>query len=219
MPCCPGSQNYEMEMTFLNFTPHTITLNDGTAYESVGVARVANTFSDFDECGVCSVEFGDIQGLPEPQEGTLLIVTELPFKEGEQKEFINFFDTFGGKAATLAKKALKMRIDHCLLSLSEHIGKATRVNSGVVEWKNGAFSVGAYNAMEDALDALESSSLDISRYGAIQGIKAVIALSKRCSDERREAYEEIKVSDYGAFDEIVEYVFNVFCEIALTADK
>nr|DAU96984.1 MAG TPA: hypothetical protein [Bacteriophage sp.] len=66
-----------MKMTFLNFTPHTITLNDGTAYESVGVARVANTFSDFDECGVCSVEFGDIQGLPEPQEGTLLIVSAL----------------------------------------------------------------------------------------------------------------------------------------------
>ena len=66
-----------MKMTFLNFTPHTITLNDGTAYESVGVARVANTFSDFDASGVCSVEFGDIQGLPEPQEGTLLIVSAL----------------------------------------------------------------------------------------------------------------------------------------------
>ena len=72
-----GSRNYEIEMKFLNFTPHTITLNDGTAYESVGVARVANTFSDFDASGVCSVEFGDIQGLPEPQEGTLLIVSAL----------------------------------------------------------------------------------------------------------------------------------------------
>ena len=41
------------------------------------MARVANTFSDFDEYGVCSVEFGDIQGLPEPQEGTLLIVSAL----------------------------------------------------------------------------------------------------------------------------------------------
>ena len=68
---------FENIMTFINFTPHTITLNDGTAFESVGVARVANTFSDFDASGVCSVEFGDIQSLPEPQEGTLLIVSAL----------------------------------------------------------------------------------------------------------------------------------------------
>lgn len=41
--------------TFLNFTTHAITLNDGRVFESAGVARVANTFSDFDSCGVSSV--------------------------------------------------------------------------------------------------------------------------------------------------------------------
>lgn len=64
-------------MTFINFTPHAITLNDGRVFESVGVARVGNTFSDFDSSGVCSVAYGDIEGLPAPQEDTLYIVSAL----------------------------------------------------------------------------------------------------------------------------------------------
>lgn len=64
-------------MTFINVTPHSITLNDGRVFESVGVARVGNTFSDFDSDGVCSVAYGDIEGLPAPQEGTLYIVSAL----------------------------------------------------------------------------------------------------------------------------------------------
>ena len=63
--------------TFLNLTPHTITLNDGRVFESVGVARVANTFSDFDSCGVCSVRYGDIENLPAPQDGVLYVVSAL----------------------------------------------------------------------------------------------------------------------------------------------
>lgn len=39
--------------TFYNYTPHTITLNNGTSYGSVGVARVSNSFTDFDSDGVC----------------------------------------------------------------------------------------------------------------------------------------------------------------------
>lgn len=64
-------------MTFINVTPHAITLNDGRVFESVGVARVGNTFSDFDSSGVCSVAYGDIEGLPAPQEDTLYIVSAL----------------------------------------------------------------------------------------------------------------------------------------------
>lgn len=68
---------FENVMTFINLTPHAITLNDGRVFESVGVARVGNTFSDFDSDGVCSVAYGDIEGLPAPQEGTLYIVSAL----------------------------------------------------------------------------------------------------------------------------------------------
>lgn len=64
-------------MNFVNMTPHAITLNDGRVFESVGVARVGNTFSDFDDSGVCSVAYGDIEGLPAPQEDTLYIVSAL----------------------------------------------------------------------------------------------------------------------------------------------
>lgn len=64
-------------MNFINLTPHAITLNDGRVFESVGVARVGNTFSDFDTSGVCSVAYVDIEGLPAPQEDTLYIVSAL----------------------------------------------------------------------------------------------------------------------------------------------
>lgn len=62
---------------FKNLTPHTIVLNNGAQLPSVGLARVANTFSTFDSEGVCDVYFGDIQGLPEPQEDTLFVVSAL----------------------------------------------------------------------------------------------------------------------------------------------
>lgn len=63
--------------TFVNLTPHAITLNDGRIFPSVGVARVSNSFTDFDANGVCDVTFGDVTGLPTPKEGTLYIVSAL----------------------------------------------------------------------------------------------------------------------------------------------
>lgn len=63
--------------TFKNYTPHTITLNDGREYASEGLARVSATFSKFDENGVCSQQFGDVTGLPEPTDGVLYIVSAL----------------------------------------------------------------------------------------------------------------------------------------------
>nr|DAN74399.1 MAG TPA: hypothetical protein [Caudoviricetes sp.] len=63
--------------TFKNFTPHTITLNDGREYASEGLARVSATFSSFDENGVCSQQFGQVTGLPEPTASTLYIVSAL----------------------------------------------------------------------------------------------------------------------------------------------
>lgn len=62
---------------FRNFTPHAIVLNDGRIFESESVARVANTFSAFDEDGVCSVQYGEPNGLPEPQEVVVIIVSAM----------------------------------------------------------------------------------------------------------------------------------------------
>lgn len=63
-------------MTFINFTPHAIVLNDGTRFESKGIARVANTFSEIEDV-VCSVEYGQIEDLPAPQEGVRYIVSAM----------------------------------------------------------------------------------------------------------------------------------------------
>lgn len=63
--------------TFKNFTPHAITLNNGREFASEGLARVSATFSKFDENGVCSQQFGDVAGLPEPADNTLYIVSAL----------------------------------------------------------------------------------------------------------------------------------------------
>lgn len=63
--------------TFVNLTPHTITMNDGTSYASVGVCRVSNSFTSFDDNGVCDVVYGDIVGLPKPSADTLYIVSAL----------------------------------------------------------------------------------------------------------------------------------------------
>ena len=64
-------------MTFRNFTPHSIVLNDGTIYASEGLARVSASFGAFDENGVCSQIFGEVTGLPAPEEGVLLIVSAM----------------------------------------------------------------------------------------------------------------------------------------------
>lgn len=63
--------------TFKNYTPHPIKLNDGREFASEGLARVKATFTSFDENGVCSQQFGDITGLPEPTDGVLYIVSAL----------------------------------------------------------------------------------------------------------------------------------------------
>lgn len=62
---------------FINLTPHTITLNNGTEYHPSGkVARVENQFSNFC-CGISTVFYGEIENLPEPEEGTIYIVSAM----------------------------------------------------------------------------------------------------------------------------------------------
>lgn len=46
---------------FINLTPHTITLNNGTKFSPSGkVARVENQFSNFC-CGISTVFYGDLR--------------------------------------------------------------------------------------------------------------------------------------------------------------
>ena len=62
---------------FINLTPHTITLNNGTEYHPSGkVARVANKFSNFC-CAQCS--------MVKPEEGTIYIVSALVLAAAKEK--------------------------------------------------------------------------------------------------------------------------------------
>lgn len=147
-------------------------------------------------------------------EGKLLIMQDVPFKEGTPRGTMRFFGAFNGNAANLAEIALKKRIEKCVASLTRNVGNATRVTDMVVEWENGCFSIQAYNSMEDALETLERDNLtEMTRYSAIQTLKAL--LDVRYSDIQKEL-PQLEKEDYSR---IREYAFNVFCEVAFTANK
>lgn len=63
-------------MTILNFTPHSIALNDGTVFEPSGQARVSASFKPFSGLFTEQV-FGDVTGLPEEEDGTVYIVSSI----------------------------------------------------------------------------------------------------------------------------------------------
>ncbi len=64
-------------MNFINLTPHDIVMNDGTIYPSQGIARLADTYTPFDENKICDVTYGNINNLPSPKENTCYIVSSL----------------------------------------------------------------------------------------------------------------------------------------------
>lgn len=68
---------------FINLTP--LTLNNGTEYHPSGkIARVANKFSNFC-CGISTVFYGEIENLPEPEEGTIYIVSAMVLAAAKEK--------------------------------------------------------------------------------------------------------------------------------------
>ena len=73
---------------FRNFTPHAIVLNCSTSFPSEGVARVKQSFGEFDKGGVCSQNFGEVEGLPDPVAGTLLIVSALVLQAGGREDLV-----------------------------------------------------------------------------------------------------------------------------------
>lgn len=148
------------------------------------------------------------------EDGKLLIMTEVPFKDGRPRTTTRFFSAFDGNAARLAIISLKARIEKCFSSLTKNVGEATRVTDMVVEWEDGCFSIPAYVAMEEALEMLERENLtEMTRYSAIQALKAI--KQTRFNDVRFELSPLSKED----FEDITEYIFDVFCGIALTADK
>ena len=75
---------------FINLTPHTINLNNGAAYAASGVvARVANAHTPFDENGVASIEWGEVTGLPAPQEGVIYIVSALVAQAAKRPDVVS----------------------------------------------------------------------------------------------------------------------------------
>lgn len=74
--------------TFKNFTPHTINLNDGRSFSSVGVARVSVTFTKFNKDGICHQKFGDVEGLPAPEKGVKLIVSAMVLSASNRTDLV-----------------------------------------------------------------------------------------------------------------------------------
>ena len=72
-------------MKFINLTPHTITLNDGTSFPTEGNARVADTYTEFNTSGVCKVKHGEIEGLPESEPNTTFIVSAMVLAAAKEK--------------------------------------------------------------------------------------------------------------------------------------
>ena len=65
---------------FINLTPHDIVLNNGTIIKKEAdtpIARVSSCYTEFDGNGICKVQFGEVENLPEPQEGVFYIVSAM----------------------------------------------------------------------------------------------------------------------------------------------
>ena len=72
-------------MKFINLTPHTITLNDGTSFPTEGNARVADIYTKFNANGICKVKHGEIENLPEPEANTTFIVSAMYSQQQRKK--------------------------------------------------------------------------------------------------------------------------------------
>lgn len=78
-----------MTKKFINCTPHVIRLNDGREFEPSGnVARVSTHSTDFNEDGICKTIYGDVEGLPFPQENTFYIVSLLVFNASNRADIV-----------------------------------------------------------------------------------------------------------------------------------
>ena len=81
--------NKVSNIEFINCTPHSIYLNDGRVYPPSGVLpRVQQNTTEFDENCVAIQSFGVVQGLPEPEEGTIFIVSAMVLAASSRKDLV-----------------------------------------------------------------------------------------------------------------------------------
>lgn len=77
-------------MKYINLTQHIVRRNDGSEYQPSGiVARVATVYSDFDADGIASVSFGQVNGLPEPEAGTVFIVSAMVASAAKRSDVVS----------------------------------------------------------------------------------------------------------------------------------
>ena len=76
-------------MRKINCTPHAIRLNSGEVFEPSGIIpRVSASFTEFAPDGICRQEFGEVEGLPELKEDTLLIVSAMVIGVSDRADLI-----------------------------------------------------------------------------------------------------------------------------------
>ena len=150
------------------------------------------------------------------EDGKLLIMTEVPFKEdGDFKKPTNFFEVFDGKAASFTIEVIKERVEGCLSALSANINRATRVNIDGAVWQAGHFSVVAYEAMENAMESISDGKMP-SKLGALQVLKALRDVT--FFGDRYKAISERNstlIMNAPEFAVLKRYIFDVMCEVAL----
>ncbi|MEN9621584.1 MAG: hypothetical protein RLZZ67_18 [Candidatus Parcubacteria bacterium] len=75
---------------YINLTPHSIRLNNGTEFPASGtVARVTATYTPFDENGVSEVKFGEPIGLPPLIDGVILIVSGMLAQASKRADLVS----------------------------------------------------------------------------------------------------------------------------------
>ena len=71
-------------LTIINLTPHIVKLNSGIEFPPSGtVARVSAQWKRISSI-IYTVEYGEIEGLPEPEEGKLYIVSAMVLEAGKR---------------------------------------------------------------------------------------------------------------------------------------
>jgi hypothetical protein len=80
----------EVEMKFVNLTPHRIVeTTTGRVFESAGITRAAvltEQIGELDGIPVFSAQFGSPEGLPEPKEDTVFIVSMITFEASGRRQ-------------------------------------------------------------------------------------------------------------------------------------
>lgn len=77
------------KIRYVNCTPHVVRLNDGTEFLPSGyLARVTSSHTEFDKDKTCKVVYGDVNGVPEPQDGVIYIVSLIVLNASDRTDLV-----------------------------------------------------------------------------------------------------------------------------------